>query len=98
MIRNLILAAAVFAAAAPALAQTPAAAPAPRFSVEKTTIGEIMANADAKAVFAKAMPELVVNPRLEEGYSMTLPDIVQYVPELTPEKLKEINDGLAKIK
>ena len=28
----------------------------------------------------------------------TLPDIVQYVPELTPEKLKEIDAGLAKIK
>ena len=97
MIRKLLLAAAVFAAAAPALAQTPAAGE-PKFSVAKTTIGDIMANPDAKAAFAKVMPELAANPQLEQGYSMTLPDIVQYVPDLTPEKLKEIDANLAKVK
>lgn len=98
MIRKLLLATAVFAMAAPALAQTPPAAGEPKFSVAKTTIGDIMANPEAKAAFAKVMPELAANPQLEQGYSMTLPDIVQYVPELTPEKLKEIDANLAKVK
>jgi hypothetical protein len=94
MIRKLLLAAAVFAVATPALAQTAE----PKFSVAKTTIGDIMANPEAKAAFAKVMPELAANPQLEQGYSMTLADVVQYVPDLTPEKLKEIDAGLAKVK
>jgi hypothetical protein len=105
MIRNALVAIALLGVAAPALAQqtapaAPAAAPAAstaRFSVARTTIGDIMANPEAKAAFAKHMPELAANPQLEQGYSMTLPDIVQYVPELTPEKLAAIDADLAKI-
>ena len=101
MIRKLLLAAAVFAMAAPAvMAQAAPAATAStaKFSVAKSTIGEIMGNPEAKAAFAKVMPELAANPQLEQGYSMTLADVVQYVPDLTPEKLKEIDAGLAKVK
>lgn len=107
MKRTAFFAIAALMIAAPAFAQPPAApAPAPKadaaagpkFSVAKTTIGDIMGNPEAKAVFAKAMPELAANPDLQQGYAMTLPDIVQFVPDLTPEKLKEIDAGLAKIK
>ncbi|CAN5115664.1 hypothetical protein BH11PSE2_BH11PSE2_17380 [soil metagenome] len=105
MIRPAVITLAALLLATPALAQPPAApaaaaaaADGPKFSVAKTTIGTIMGDPAAKAVFAKSMPELAANPDLQQGYEMTLPDIVQFVPELTPEKLKEIDTELAKIK
>jgi len=94
MIRKL-LAAAAFAAviASPALAQTAEA----KYSTTKNTIGELIKNEKTKAVLVKLLPDLVANPQLEQGYEMKFPDIVQYVPELTPEKLKEVDTELAKV-
>ena len=48
----------------------------------------------AKAVFAKYLPDLVSNPQLDQGRSMTLPEIVQYVPDLTPNKLAAMDADL----
>lgn len=94
--RKLLLAAAVLTVAALAPA---ALADEPKFSVEKTTIGELIKNEQTKAVLVKLIPDLVANPQLEQGYEMTFPDVASYVPDvLTPEKLKEINVELAKIK
>jgi len=67
--KTLALAAALAAAAvaAPAFAQEPAAAAAPapaaapatgKVSVETTPIGDIIKNAEAKAVLEKALPEI----------------------------------------
>ncbi len=93
--RKLLLAAAIATAAVLAPA---ALADEPKFSVEKTTIGELVKNEATKAILEKHIPDLVANPQLEQGYEMTFPDIVQYVPDvLTPEKLKAINEDLAKI-
>src|SRR4051812_10493905 len=92
------------AASLPALAQpsqiTPpnnqvgAASAGKAFSVQTSTIGELLDNPAAKAVFQKYLPEIVANPQLEQGRAMTLPDIVQYAPEITPDKLAAIDADL----
>ena len=73
------------------------AAPVPMgksFSVQTSTIGELLDNPAAKAVFEKYLPEIVANPQLDQGRAMTLPDIVQYAPEITPDKLAAIDADL----
>lgn len=97
MIRKLLAVAALaVAVATPALAQQGAAAEA-KYSTTKQTIGELVKNEKTKAVLVKLLPDLIANPQLEQGYEMKFPDIVQYVPELTPEKLKEVDAELAKV-
>lgn len=94
MIRKLMLAAAVatMTLTAPALAQEA------KYSTSKQTIGELVKNEQTKAVLVKHLPELIANPQLEQGYEMKFADIVQYVPDqLTPEKLKAIDEDLAKL-
>ena len=94
--RKLIAAAFALSIAVPALAQ-PAAAPAPSaksFSVQTSTVGELLDNPAAKAIFEKYLPTVVANPQLELGRAMTLPDIVQYAPEITPDKLASIDSEL----
>ena len=77
----------------PAAAQTAPAAPR-TFSVQTSTIGELLDNPAAKAVFAKYLPDVVSNPQIDQGRDLTLPEIVQYVPDLTPEKLAAIDADL----
>ena len=94
MIRRLILAATVatMALTAPVLAQTA------KYSIAKQSIGELVKNETTKAVLVKHIPEVVANPQLEQGYDMKLADIVQYAPDqLTPAKLKAIEEDLAKL-
>ena len=93
--RKLILAAVLASAA---FAAPAALAQEAKYAVEKQTIGELIKNEKTKAVLEKHIPELVSNPQLEQGYEMKFPDVVQYVPDqLTPEKLKAINEDLAKV-
>ena len=89
--KRLFLAAALLAVSLPAFAQTPAPT---GFSVATSTIGDLLDNPGAKAVFAKYLPDVVSNPQLDQGLGMTLPDIVQYVPDLTPDKLAAIDADL----
>lgn len=94
MIRKLMLAAAVatMTLTAPALAQEA------KYSTAKQTIGELVKNEATKAVLVKHLPELIANPQLEQGYEMKFADVMQYVPDqLTPEKLKAIDEDLAKL-
>jgi len=78
----------------PALAQTPAA-PAPAYSVATTTIADLLDKPALKVIFNKYLPEIVANPQVELGRALTLPDIVQYAPEIvTPEKLAAIDTEL----
>jgi len=72
-------------AAASAMAQTtraPAAAPmasmAAKPTVDKTTIGDLLANPAAKAVVDKDLPGLTTDPRLQQAMGMTLKDIEPY--------------------
>ena len=81
-------------AAGPALAQAPAA-PAPAYSVATTTIADLLDKPFLKAIFEKHLPEIVSNPQIDQGRALTLPDIVQYVPEIvTPAKLAAIDTEL----
>jgi para-nitrobenzyl esterase len=79
----------------PAIAQTAPAPAAPTgFSVQTSTIGDLLDHPAAKAVFAKYLPDVVSNPQIDQGRAMTLPEIVQYVPDLTPDKLSAIDAEL----
>ncbi len=78
----------------PAFAQTAAPAAPAGFSVATSTIGDLLDHPAAKAVFAKYLPDVVSNPQLDQGRGMTLPEIVQYVPDLTPDKLSAIDAEL----
>ena len=85
------------AAFALALAFTSAAAaqaPAPAYSVAATTIGELLDNPATKAVLNKYIPEVVSHPQIDQGRPMTLPQIVEYAPQLTPELLAKIDADL----
>lgn len=113
MLRAATLLAAV-ALAAPALAQAPApasqsatpataaAAPAaagPKFTVEKSTIGEILDNPEAKAAFTAALPSIAANEQLSQALGMTLTEVAGYAPDqITPEVLAKLNVEFAKIK
>ena len=89
-----LAAAAMLVISLPAFAQ-PAASTAPKgFSVATSTIGDLLDNPGAHAVFAKYLPDVVSNPQLDQGRGMTLPEIVQYVPDLTPDKLAAIDADL----
>jgi hypothetical protein len=91
MIRAAALALAL-AATSPAAAQAPA--PAPAYSVAATTIGELLDNPDTKAVLNKHIPEIVGHPQIVQGRPLTLPQIVEYAPQLTPELLARIDADL----
>ena len=81
--------------AGPASAQTPAAAPATAYSVATTTIADLLDKPALRAIFEKHLPEIVANPQIDQGRGLTLPDIVQYVPEIiTPAKLAAIDTEL----
>ena len=85
--------------AMPALAQAPAApvqaAPATPYSVQTTKIGTLLDTPALLVIFKKYLPEIVSNPQVDEGRDLTLPEIVQYVPDIvTPEKLAAIDTEL----
>jgi para-nitrobenzyl esterase len=78
-------------AASPVLAQAPAvpaATTTPKYSVQTTTMGEMVANPQTKALLEKYFPEVINHPQFNEGLGLTLPDIVQYLPDVvTPPKM-----------
>jgi hypothetical protein len=99
MIRKILVAAAlgVMVSAPIALAQD--AAPTPKFNITSTLLSDIWANEAAKAAFTKIFPEVAANPQLEQGMGLNVTEIAGYAPDLmTPEKLKELEAELAKIK
>jgi hypothetical protein len=98
MIRKLLAAAAFAVALSPAaLAQEAPAAPA-KISLD-STVGQILDNAEAKAAFAKAFPEVASNPQLEGARDMVFKDLTTQVADYFPaEKVKELEADLAKIK
>jgi len=86
--------AAVPAAFSPVWAQAPAAA-TPTYTVATTKIGELLDKPALKAIFVKYLPDIANNDRINEGRELTLPDIVQYVPDqVTPDKLAAIDTEL----
>lgn len=92
--RTLFLAAALLTAAVPAVALAQAA---PKFSTASSTISDIVANPEAKAVLEKHVPQLV--QAADRAGPMTLKAIQGMAPDmLTDQKLAEIDADLAKIK
>jgi len=101
--KNLLVALALIVAT-PAFAQAPAApaqtapaqtAPATPYSVETTKIGALLDTPALLVIFKKYLPEIVANPQVDQGRDLTLPEIVQYVPDIvTPEKLAPIDTEL----
>ena len=85
--------------ASPALAQQ-AAAPAqteavPKYSIKTSKLGELLNDPQTKAIFEKYFPEVVHHPQINEGLDLTLPDVVQYLPDVvTPEKLAAMDAEL----
>ncbi len=87
-------------AATPAYAQnapaTPAApAPAAKYSIQTTTLGQLADNPQTRAIFEKYFPEVLHHPQFNEGLNLTMPDVVQYLPDVvTPEKLAAMDAEL----
>lgn len=78
---------------APAMAQP--AAPAHPYSVAATVIGTLLDTPALKAIFVKYLPQIASNPQIDDGRDLTLPEIVQYAPDIvTPEKLAAIDTEL----
>ncbi len=64
------------------------------FSID-STLEEILADEEGKAVLEKLVPELLDRPQLERAMGMSLREIAPFVPEqLTVEALKAIAEGL----
>lgn len=93
MTRTLITLALVAGLSGPALAQAPAAAP--KFSVQTSKLGELATDPAAKVIFLKHFPEVVNHPQFNEGLDLTLPEVVQYLPDVvTPEKMAAMDAEL----
>lgn len=84
----------VLAADAPA---TAAAAPA-ALNTADTPLGDLLDNPASKAVLQKHIPDMISNPQIEMGRSMSLKQLQNYAGDvLTDEKLAEIDAELAKL-
>ena len=96
MTRTLIALALVAGLSGSALAQTPAdLAPAPKFSVQTSRLGELAADPAAKVIFLKHFPEVLNHPQFNEGLDLTLPEVVQYLPDVvTPDKMAAMDAEL----
>jgi hypothetical protein len=96
----LIAASLLLTAVAPhvAMAQAPAAAPAPAYSVETTDIGTLLDNPATKAVLDKNLPGFTANPQIDMARSMTLKGVQQYAADtLTDAALAKVQADLNKI-
>jgi para-nitrobenzyl esterase len=79
-------------AAAPAPPQTEVAS---KYSIKTSTLGQLLDNPQTKALFEKYFPEVAHHPQINEGLDLTLPDVVQYLPDVvTPEKLAAMDADL----
>jgi hypothetical protein len=81
--------------AAPATASAPAATAAPAYTVATTKIADLLDKPALRAIFEKYLPEVANNDQIDQGRDLTLPDIVQYAPDIvTPDKLAAIDTEL----
>jgi hypothetical protein len=98
--RSVFLAAALLTVAAPAAVYAqaaPAAAPAAKFSTATSTINDLIANPEAKAVLEKHMPQIIQAAGQIGG--QTLKGLQAMAPDrLTDKLLADIDADLVKIK
>jgi len=73
----------------------PAAAAAAYSSASK--VGDLIDNPAVKAALLKLIPDVINHPQLNEAREMTLRDLAQYAPELTPAVFAQVDAELAKI-
>lgn len=95
MLRNALIAGVIATAtlSAPVLA-----ADAKVMSTAESTIGDLLANPDAKAVVDKYMPGFSANPQIEMAKGMTFKQIQQFAPDqIKDELLAKIDADLTKI-
>ena len=95
--------------AAPAFAQTttakpsespPAAAPqaTPHYTVDDSTIGDLLSNPETKSILVKYLPEVALSERISMAKTMTLSEVQQFSPDkVTDEKLAAVGKELANI-
>lgn len=80
--------------AAPAT-PAPAAAATPTYTVATTRIADLLDKPALRAIFEKYLPDVVHNDQIDQGRDLTLPEIVQYAPDIvTPDKLAAIDTEL----
>jgi hypothetical protein len=96
MTRKLIALALMAGLSGSALAQAPVdPAASPKFSVQTSRLGELAADPAAKVIFLKHFPEVVNHPQFNEGLDLTIPEVVQYLPDVvTPEKMAAMDAEL----
>jgi hypothetical protein len=71
---------------------------ATKYSIKSSKLGELLNNPETKVIFEKYFPEVVNHPQINEGLDLTLPDVVQYLPDVvTPEKLAAMDTELKAI-
>ena len=71
---------------------------ATKYSIKTSKLGELIDNPQTKVIFEKYFPEVVNHPQINEGLDLTLPDVVQYLPDVvTPEKLAAMDTELKAI-
>jgi hypothetical protein len=98
------IAASAVLAGSTAVAQTAPATPpaatstAPYYTVEDSTLGDLLDSPATKAVLAKNIPDLLAKDGIDRARGMTLAALQQYASDmLTDEKLKAIDKELAAI-
>jgi alpha-galactosidase len=65
------------------------------FSVDHSTIGDLLANEDSRAVLVEQLPGILEHPQVKMAYGMTLRAVARYAPFiLTKKKLQAIDDAL----
>ena len=95
MLRSIILAGLLSVTAVSAVAAA-AEASVPAYSVESTTIGDLLDNPTAKAVLDKNLPGFSTNPQIEMARTMTLKQVQGFAPDqFKDELLAKINADLA---
>jgi hypothetical protein len=97
-----LIAATPLALAAPVMAETAPAAPAPapvaKLSTADTSIGDLIDNPATKGVLDKHLPAFSSNPQVEMARGMTLRAIQPMVPDqIKAETLDAIDADLAKL-
>lgn len=81
-----------------ALALVSATASAETFSVKTSTIGDLLDNAEASAIFEEHLPDVYNHPQLDMGLGMTLVQAQSFEPALiTDEKLAAMEADLQKL-
>jgi len=92
LVAMLLAATPVMAQALDAPAQT---APAPKYSIQTSKLGELADNPQTRAIFEKYFPEVLHHPQFDEGRDLTIPDTVQYLPDVvTPAKMAAMDAEL----